>query len=104
MKNKTKYEKIIMELEQAGCTTSEAQSIVDLESVRAAAPVTQTCDNCRERVIETYYVKFPAVDYDQEQDFCRPCTNKFHAWKARLITIQELFDKNFKLDKKEGAE
>ncbi len=59
---------------------------------------TPHCDNCRKRVEETFYVKFPAVDENQEQEFCQPCADKFVAWKKREITIGNLFDKEFNLE------
>ena len=59
---------------------------------------TYICDNCRESVPETYYVKFPAVDVDQEQEFCDGCAKKFVAWRAHKITIGQLFDRTFKME------
>jgi len=55
------------------------------------------CDNCRKSVPETFYVKFPAVDCYQEQEFCKSCASKFVAWKKRKISVTQLFDRNFNL-------
>lgn len=55
------------------------------------------CENCQKRVPDTYYVKFPAVDYRQEQWFCEMCSRKFYAWKKGEITISQLFDRRFVL-------
>jgi len=52
------------------------------------------CDNCRRKVPETYYVKFPAVDYNQEQEFCKHCTDKFSKWRNGEISIHDVFDKS----------
>jgi len=52
-------------------------------------------------VKETYYVKFPAVDYNQEQEFCKHCTDKFYRWKKKEISITELFNKETKRKEKE---
>ena len=54
-----------------------------------------TCDNCRKLVAYTYWVKFPAVDVDQDQNFCRSCTDKFNAWKRGEIKISQLFDRKY---------
>ena len=59
------------------------------------------CDCCREYKDNVDFVKFPAVDYNQYQEFCELCRKKFYAWKNREISISQLFNKDFKLTKGE---
>lgn len=61
------------------------------------------CDCCREFNGETYTVKFPAVDTCmQYQEFCKDCATKFTAWRKRKITVYQLYDKAFKLNRSES--